>query len=108
MFEKLYQLKTQLGLIVLISLILNINTFTNQYALDDEIIILQNLNVQSGVNGINKILTTDAFQGYLDMAGAQSPVSGGRFRPLSIITFAIEQSLFGETYGLEYREAQER
>jgi tetratricopeptide (TPR) repeat protein len=108
MFEKLYQLKTQLGLIALISLILNINTFTNQYALDDEIIILQNLNVQAGVDGINKILTTDAFQGYLDMAGAQSPVSGGRFRPLSIITFAIEQSLFGETYGLEYREAQKR
>jgi len=24
---------------------------------------------------------------------------------LSIITFAIEQSLFGETYGLAYREA---
>ena len=108
MIEKLQPLKIQLGLIAILCIVLNINTIKNKYALDDEIIIIQNLNVQEGFGGIGKILTTDAFQGYLDMAGAQSPVSGGRFRPLSIISFAIEQSLFGETYGLEYRAAQKR
>lgn len=106
MLEFISKLKVQLSLITIICILLNFNTLSLKYALDDEIIIHQNLNVQAGFKGIGKILSTDALQGYLDMVDAQSPLTGGRFRPLSIITFAIEQSLFGETYGLEYREAQ--
>lgn len=108
MFEGLYKTKTQLGIIVFLCFILNFNTLNNKYALDDEIIINLNLNVQSGNDGIGKIIKTDAFQGYLDMAGVQSPISGGRFRPLSIITFAMEQSFFGETLGLQYRQEQNK
>jgi protein O-mannosyl-transferase len=108
MLDKIKDFKTQLIVVCVLSFVLNVNTLKNQYALDDEIIIHQNLNVQAGFSGIGAILKTDAFQGYLDMAGAQSPVSGGRFRPLSIVTFAVEQALFGETYGLQYREAQQK
>jgi len=108
MIELLKQLKVQLALVALFCFSLNWNTFNNKYALDDEVIIHQNLNVQAGVDGIGKILTTDAFQGYLDMIGAESPLTSGRFRPLSIITFAIEQSFFSETYGNEYRDEKER
>jgi protein O-mannosyl-transferase len=108
MFESLKQHKTQIIIVIIYCFVLNFNTLSHQYALDDGIIIHQNLNVQAGTKGIGKILTTDAFQGYLDMANSQSPLSGGRYRPLSIVTFALEQSLFGETYGLEYREEQKK
>lgn len=107
MFELLKQQKVQFALVAIFSLGLNWNTFTNKYALDDEIVIHQNLNVQAGISGIDEILTTDAFQGYLDMAGMESPLTGGRYRPLSIVTFAIEQSFGGVTLGDEYRQEQE-
>jgi protein O-mannosyl-transferase len=108
MFEYLKPLKIQIALVAVLCFVLNSNTLNNEYALDDGIIIHQNLNVQAGVKGIGKIMTTDAFQGYLDMVNSQSPLSGGRYRPLSIVTFAIEQSIFGETYGLEYWEHQRK
>ena len=94
-------------LIILICFGLNWNTIYNDYALDDNIIIHQNLNVQDGISGIPAIMTTDAFQGYLDMVGAETPLAGGRYRPLSIVTFAIEQSLFGKTLGENYRQASD-
>ncbi len=106
MLQFLYQIKVQFIVVISLSLLLYANTLTHGYALDDKIVIHQNLNVQAGIAGIPKILSTDAFQGYLDMAGAQSPIKGGRFRPLSIVTFAIEQSLFGLTLGLDYRQIQ--
>ncbi len=94
-------------LIILVSLGLNWNTVYNDYALDDSIIIIQNLNVQEGISGIPAIMTTNAFQGYMDMTGVEIPLAGGRYRPLSIVTFAIEQSFFGKTLGSDYRAASD-
>lgn len=94
-------------LIILVCFGLNWNTIYNDYALDDNIIIHQNLNVQDGISGIPAIMTTDAFQGYLEMVGAETPLTGGRYRPLSIVTFAVEQSLFGKTLGRNYRQASD-
>jgi hypothetical protein len=108
MLRFLKPLKIQIALLVIICFALNSNTLHNEYALDDAIVINQNLNVQAGVQGIGKILSTDAFQGYLDMINSKSTASGGRYRPLSIVTFALEQSFFGETHGLEYREHQKK
>ncbi len=105
--EKLFlRFKTRALLVITLCFVLYSNTFKNTYALDDEIIILENLNVQQGFSGIKKILSTDAFQGYLDKIGLESPLTGGRYRPLSIVTFAIEQGLAGETYGKEYIKEQ--
>ena len=106
--EKLFlRFKTRALLVITLCLVLYSNTFKNTYALDDEIIIIKNLNVQQGFSGIKKIFTTDAFQGYLDMLGElESPLTGGRYRPLSIVTFAVEQGLAGETYGKEYIKEQ--
>ncbi len=81
---------------------LNFNTLQNQYALDDEMVITKNMAVQQGFAGIPKILSTDAYQSYLDLMGANSPLTGGRYRPLSIVSFAIEQQLFGDAFGSEY------
>jgi tetratricopeptide (TPR) repeat protein len=69
------------------------NTISHNYALDDKMVIQNNEFTQQGISGIGKILTTDMMAG---MFGEKSQiVQGGRYRPLSMITFAIEQSLFG-------------
>lgn len=82
-------------LLVVIGLILYSNTFFNNYALDDGIVILKNEYVQQGFRGIPKILKTDAYESFYRQMNAKQQLSGGRYRPLSVVTFAMEQQLFG-------------
>lgn len=65
------------------------------YALDDGLVISENPYTTSGFAGINDLLTKDAYQWYYDQFGGEAELSGGRYRPLSIITFAVEYELFG-------------
>ncbi len=70
------------------------NTISNQYALDDSIVITENKFTRQGIEGIDDILKHDSFTGFF---GKQKKlVSGGRYRPLSIVTFALEYELFGK------------
>lgn len=92
-------------IISLLVLVLNYNTLSNQYALDDEMVITKNMAVQQGFAGIPAIMTTDAYQSFLEVLGSNSPLTGGRYRPLSIVSFAAEQQLFGKTYGNDYLNA---
>ncbi len=63
------------------------------YVLDDQIVITDNEFTKKGVSGIWEILSTESFTGYF---GAQKDlVAGARYRPLSIVTFAIEHEIFG-------------
>ena len=71
------------------------NSFNNEYAFDDGIVILKNEYVQQGFSGIPKILTRDAYDSFYRQQNASQQFSGGRYRPLSIVTFAIEQQFFG-------------
>jgi len=64
------------------------------YVLDDQIVITGNDYTKKGVAGIWDILSTESFSGYFH--GQQDLVAGARYRPLSIISFAIEQSIFGD------------
>ena len=64
------------------------------YVLDDQIVITDNKFTQKGVDGIWEILSTESFTGYF--GGQKDLVAGARYRPLSIVTFAIEQSVFGD------------
>ena len=65
-----------------------------KYVLDDQIVITDNDYTQKGIAGIWDILSTESFSGYF---GEQKDlVAGARYRPLSIVTFAIEQSIFGD------------
>jgi tetratricopeptide (TPR) repeat protein len=75
------------------------NSLLNHYALDDSIAIERNDYVQKGISGIGKILTTDSYDSFYRQMGAssRSQYSGGRYRPLSLVSFAIEQSLFGDS-----------
>lgn len=79
--------------IFLAAILLYANTFTHQYAVDDTIVITKNTLTQQGLEGIPKIMTTDAFYGFF--GDGYKLVAGGRYRPLSIVTFAIEVEIFG-------------
>jgi tetratricopeptide (TPR) repeat protein len=82
--------------LLLIGLIFYANSFLNEYALDDGIVIEKNEYVHEGFRGILKILKTDAYDSYYTQMNAGQQLSGGRYRPLSIVTFAVEQMLFGK------------
>ncbi len=85
--------KWQLYLAFLLPVLLYANTFNHQYALDDSIVITDNQFVQKGFNGIVDILSHDSFVGYFGKQ--KNLVAGGRYRPLSLLTFAIEHEVFG-------------
>lgn len=75
----------------LLAILLYGNTIPNGYALDDSIVITDNQYTKKGVAGLGKIFTTDAFEGFF---GAKKDlVEGGRYRPLSMATFALEWSI---------------
>ena len=83
--------------VALLAALLYANTLGNDYAFDDGVVIRNNTHVQQGWSGIPAIMTRDLFDAYFKQMSAGDPqLSGGRYRPLSIVTFAIEQAVFGD------------
>ena len=82
------------------------NTLNHDYALDDAIVITNNQFTQKGIDGIPDIFKYDTFVGfwltsYKDRTAEQIQeekklVAGGRYRPLSLATFALEVEYFGK------------
>lgn len=64
------------------------NTFKHGFALDDDVVFLKNNFVQKGINGIPDIISHGFLYGF-NQRNDQS------YRPLVLINFAIEQSIFG-------------
>jgi len=93
--------------IALIGLSIYFNTFNNKYALDDDIVMRLNAYVQQGFSGIGKIMTTDSYDSFFKSMGSAGELSGGRYRPLSIVTFAVEQQVFGECLGDRFIEIKD-
>ena len=83
----------QMGLLFLLVLVLYGNTVKNGYALDDGIVITNNPYTQKGFAGIGDLFTKDSFS---EVAGGNGELTGGRYRPLSLVSFAIEVALFGK------------
>lgn len=75
--------------LALLGFLLYINTFGHQYALDDIAAIGQNLFVKKGIAGIPDLLRTEFWH--------FSNISLGYYRPLSLITFALEQEYFKDS-----------
>ncbi|HRH69695.1 MAG TPA: tetratricopeptide repeat protein [Flavobacteriales bacterium] len=75
-----------------LAIALYVNTTANQFALDDGLVLNENKYVAKGIPGISDILMHDSFHGCI---GNSAYLSGGRYRPLSLVTYAIEVSLFG-------------
>jgi hypothetical protein len=76
-------------------LIININSLNNEMAYDDEVVIHKNEFVLQGIKGIKGLLTHDSYYSYYKQIGLENNLPGGRYRPLSLITFSIEQEFIG-------------
>ena len=71
------------------------NTLSLDFALDDRMVIMENEFALDGSwDSIRKIFTEDTFTGYF--GNDKSVVVGGRYRPMSQLTFMLEASLFGK------------
>ena len=70
------------------------------YVLDDQMMYVNNQYVQEGFAGIGKILSTESFAGFF--GEQKNLLVGGRYRPLSIVTFAMEKGLFGQNAALSH------
>lgn len=79
----------------LLAFVLYANTFKHEFAHDDGIVIVKNEFVLEGFSGIKGIMTRDAYDSYYRQLNTTNQLKGGRFRPLSIVTFAIEQQFLG-------------
>ncbi len=91
----IFDFRTQAIILAILGFVFYANTFSNEYAFDDMMAIVDNAYVQKGVAGIGDIMTHDAYQSYLEQRNGGNELAGGRYRPLSIITFAIEQQILG-------------
>jgi protein O-mannosyl-transferase len=106
-FPLLNNFRIQAVIIALLGFAFYFNTVNNEYALDDEIIIVKNQYVQEGFSGIRDIMSRDAFDSFYRQMQATNQLAGGRYRPLSIVTYAVEQEVFGETYGDRMKEIRD-
>ena len=71
------------------------NTLGHQYAYDDRVVTTENAYVQEGVQGIPKILQGTFWQGFLINDPVITQEQDHHYRTFTLITFAIENSLFG-------------
>ena len=87
-------------LLFFLAFLLYIKSVLNGYALDDYIVIPKNRFTQKGLAGIGDLLSKDTFAGMTEdnIMG----LSGGRYRPLSLVTFAIEHQFFGNAPGVSH------
>lgn len=84
--------RNYIWLLFFVSAAIYINTLSHGYAFDDSVAITNNQYTKQGIAGIPKMLTEDFFAGIYDKG---LELTGGRYRPLSLITFAIEYQFFG-------------
>ncbi len=82
----------QLVVVLLLALGVNCNTLFNDYALDDVVVLTENQLVQKGIAGIPDLMRTDYVYGYSQQSNI---LTGSRYRPLTLICFAMEYQFFG-------------
>lgn len=70
------------------------NSLTLDYALDDRLVIFNNEYTLKGFDGVGEVFTRDGFTGYF--TEQKNLVAGGRYRPLSQLTFILEYEFFGK------------
>ena len=71
------------------------NTLSLDFALDDRMVVMENEFALDGSwDGVRSIFTEDTFTGYF--GNDKSVVVGGRYRPMSQLSFMLEATLFGK------------
>ena len=81
-------------ILFLLSFVLYFQSTSFEYVLDDKIVFNENGLVKKGFAGIGEILGTESMTGYFGQQ--RDLVEGARYRPLSLVTFAIEHQFFGK------------
>jgi Flp pilus assembly protein TadD len=84
--DKLLNIKISL-LLFLSGLLVYLPSLNHGYTLDDAIVITQNTYTQSA--DIFNILSKDTFAGFFTEKESINLVEGGRYRPLSLVVFAV-------------------
>lgn len=87
--------KLAMIIIGVVGFVFYITSINGEYALDDGIIIHQNDHVIKGIRGIKDIMTRDAYESFYRRMCATDQLAGGRYRPLSVVSFALEQEFIG-------------
>lgn len=82
-------------ILLALSVLIYSNTFKHQYALDDEIVISKNEYVLRGIAGMGDIFSKDLFESFYRQMNTTAQLAGGRYRPLAVASFAIEQEFIG-------------
>ena len=83
-------------LIFAICFVLYANTLTLDYCQDDAIVITENMFTTKGIEGFGGILGNDTFYGFFKEEGKAALVAGGRYRPFTLLMFALEYQIFGK------------
>lgn len=83
-------------LLFAVTFLLFANTLTHDYTQDDAIVIRDNMFTSQGIEGIPGILKYDTFYGFFKEEGKDQLVTGGRYRPFTLMMFALEREFFGE------------
>lgn len=81
--------------LLILSFMLYANTLNHDFTQDDAIVIYDNMYTAKGIQGISGILAYDTFKGFFKQEGKEKLVEGGRYRPFTLIMFAIENQVFG-------------
>ncbi len=91
-----FKIEKLFGVIIfLVSFIFYWNAIPNETALDDVMVLTNNQFVLQGIEGVPDILKHESFYG---ATGKISSQLSWRYRPLSLIVFAIEHELFGNNW----------
>jgi tetratricopeptide (TPR) repeat protein len=91
--KKVYSIRFLCIILAIFAFAMYANTLQNGYVLDDATVITNNTIVTKGFDGLNEIITTPRLKGF----------EGGRdeesYRPIPLITHAVEYGLFRESPG---------
>jgi tetratricopeptide (TPR) repeat protein len=88
-------IRLQSAVIFAVAFLLYANTLTHNFTLDDGIVITDNMFTKEGIKGIPGLLSKDTFFGFFKVEGKDQLVSGGRYRPLTPVLFAVLYQIFG-------------
>jgi protein O-mannosyl-transferase len=71
------------------------NSLFNNYALDDGVVITENKFTKKGISAIPELVTHNLYYGYAN-------IKVGLYRPLPLVTHALEYELFGKAPGISH------
>jgi protein O-mannosyl-transferase len=78
----------------IVGFFLYVQTVNYEYALDDKLVITHNYITKKGFAGIGEHFQTDFLIGFFGKE--KNLLAGGRYRPLSLVVYSIENQIFGK------------